>query len=388
MSATVRLGDIARIVGGGTPDRSNPEYWGGAIPWVTVKDVQSNRITGSLERITQLGLDKSASNLIPSGSIVVPTRMALGRAAINDLPIAINQDLKALIIDSARIDRDFLHQFLLSKATYFESRGKGATVKGITLDVLTDLEVPKLPLAEQRRIAAILDKADAIRKKRHEAVTLAERSIRSAFLHLLDKLPDERVSIEEMLSATSNAIRTGPFGSQLLHSEFTESGIPVLGIDNVVTNRFRWAERRYVSTEKYQELRRYRVFPGDVMITIMGTTGRVCIAPPDLPECISTKHLCTITLDRQRLLPEHLWASLLWDPAVRAQAAREGKGAIMEGWNMGIVRGLMIKRPAIAQQETFAALTRRAEALRSKLQAAELQADELFSSLAYSAFSE
>jgi len=263
----------------------------------------------------------------------------------------------------------------------------GANIKNIRKSELEKFAIPLPPIDEQRRIATILDKADAIRKKRGEVIELAERSVRSAFLQLLGDLPDGRVSIEESLPATSNAIRTGPFGSQLLHSEFAESGIPVLGIDNVVTNRFRWAERRYVSTEKYQELRRYRVFPGDVMITIMGTTGRVCIAPPDLPECISTKHLCTITLDRQRLLPEYLWASLLWDPAVRSQAAREGKGAIMEGWNMGIVRGLMIKRPAIAQQETFAALARRAEALRTKLQAAELQADELFNSLAYSAFS-
>ncbi len=260
------------------------------------------------------------------------------------------------------------------------------SIPGLNRDRLLETSIYFPAPSEQRRIAAILDKSSAIRNKRREAVELAEGAIRSSFLQLLGNLPDQRVSIEEQLSATSNAIRTGPFGSQLLHSEFVESGIPVLGIDNVVTNRFRWAERRYISNAKYQELRRYRVFPGDVMITIMGTTGRVCIAPPDLPECISTKHLCTITLDRQRLLPEYLWASLLWDPAVRAQAGREGKGAIMEGWNMGIVRGLMIKLPTIAQQATFAALVQKSEALRTKLQVAELQADELFASLAQRAF--
>lgn len=247
--------------------------------------------------------------------------------------------------------------------------------------------VPKLPIEEQRRIAAILDKADGIRRARNRLLIDADALIRSSTLQLLNGLPLSRVAIEELLPIAPNSIRTGPFGSQLLHSEFTDSGIPVLGIDNVVTNRFRWAERRYISKEKYRELRRYRVFSGDVMITIMGTTGRVCIAPNDLPECVSTKHLCTITPDRQRLLPEYLWASLLWDPIVRAQAAREGKGAIMEGWNMSLVRGLLIKLPTIAQQERFAAFVNKVEVLRAKLQTAETESNELFSSLAQKAFS-
>jgi type I restriction enzyme S subunit len=297
-------------------------------------------------------------------------------------------ELLPLKPDPCRLDRGYFARYLRSTefVAWAVSRTDGAKMPRVKMDVLRAHCIPLPELATQRRIAAILDKADAIRKKRHEAVELAEGSIRSAFLQLLGNLPGERVSIEEMLSATSNAIRTGPFGSQLLHSEFTESGIPVLGIDNVVTNRFRWAERRYVSTEKYQALRRYRVFPGDVMITIMGTTGRVCIAPEDLPECISTKHLCTITPDRQRLLPEYLWASLLWDPVVRAQATREGKGAIMEGWNMGLVRGLMIKLPAISQQEHFAAFVRKVEGLRTKFLAAEAESNQLFGSLAKRAF--
>ncbi len=385
-----RLGDICQIRSGGTPPRDKAEFYGGEIPWAKIDDlnVPSGVVAGTGECITQKGLAAIRGRLFPAGTLLFAMYGSVGKLAWAGREMTSNQAILGIeVAETKALNPGYLFRWLQSQRTRFETEASGVTQKNLSAGYVRDQVIPLPPLAQQGRIVATLDKADAIRKKRREAVTLAERSIRSAFLQLLDKLPDERVSIEEMLSATSNAIRTGPFGSQLLHSEFAESGIPVLGIDNVVTNRFRWAERRYVSTEKYQELRRYRVFPGDVMITIMGTTGRVCIAPPDLPECISTKHLCTITLDRQRLLPEYLWASLLWDPAVRSQAAREGKGAIMEGWNMGIVRGLMIKRPAIAQQETFAALARSAEALRIKLQAAELQADELFNSLAYSAFS-
>ena len=100
-----------------------------------------------------------------------------------------------------------------------------------------------------------------------------------------------------------DANRSEPFGSQLKHAEFTEEGIPVLYIDNVVSNKFPWAKPRYITPEKYTSFLRCRVFPGDVIVTIMGTTGRVCAMPDDLPECMSTKRLCVFTLDRVRADP-------------------------------------------------------------------------------------
>ena len=280
----------------------------------------------------------------------------------------------------------FYYHYLRKNIQVLQAGFHGAGLKHISKSYLVAIPLPLVSEPEQRSITAILDKADIIRRKRREAHSIADELIRSALIRLLEESPDSRKPIGTLLPATPNAIRTGPFGSQLLHSEFTQSGIPVLGIDNAVTNRFQWDERRYITYEKYQELNRYKVFPGDVMITIMGTTGRVCIAPKNIPECISTKHLCTITPDPNRLLPEYLWASLLWDSSVREQAAREGKGAIMEGWNMGIVRGLLIKLPSLAQQERFVSLVKNVEMLRSKLDDGVRESDELFDSLGQKAF--
>lgn len=378
---TEKLGDLVSITGGGTPDRSNEAFWGGDVPWVTVKDFKSLEISGATEHITAAGLEGSASNLIPAGSIIVPTRMALGKAAINTRPVAINQDLKALRInDPSVVDRDFLFRFLLSKSKYLESQGKGATVKGITLDVLRELEIPLPPTNEQQRIAAILDKVDSLRRKRREAINLADEFLRSAYLDLAERHP-HRASVEDVLANIPNAARTGPFGSQLLVSEFTESGIPVLGIDNVVSNEFTWSARRFISPEKYSELERYTVHPGDVMITIMGTTGRVAVAPAALPLCISTKHLCTLSLDQEKMRPSYLWACLRWDPEVRAQAKRESKGAIMEGWNMGIVKGLLVSKPPIEVQLKFEALHARIGRFSRKAATAADETDALIASL-------
>lgn len=179
------LGDLVEITGGGTPRRKILEYWNGDIPWVTVKDFKSVELSGAKESITELGLKNSASNYIPAGSIIIPTRMAVGKVAINTVGVAINQDLKSLKIkDKNKVNRDYLFRVLLSKSDDLKRKSKGATVKGITLDVLRELEIPLPPLEEQKRIAAILDKADAVRRKRQQAIDLTNQLLRSVFLDM------------------------------------------------------------------------------------------------------------------------------------------------------------------------------------------------------------
>lgn len=180
-----KLGDLVTIKGGGTPSKKVEEYWNGDIPWASVKDLKGNEISSTADFITEAGVKNSATNLIPAGNILTATRMALGRFVVNSVDMAINQDLKALFInDLSVVEGNYLIKFLSSKAKYIEGEGKGATVKGITLDFLKDLQIPLPPLEEQKRIAAILDKADSVRRKRQQAIGLADDFLRSVFLDM------------------------------------------------------------------------------------------------------------------------------------------------------------------------------------------------------------
>src|SRR5439155_1719224 len=94
---TKKVGDVVeKFVGGGTPSRRIPAYWGNGIPWVTVKDFSTFDPLRSQESITKKGLESSASHLIPKGIVITATRMALGKAVRYEIDVCINQDLKAL----------------------------------------------------------------------------------------------------------------------------------------------------------------------------------------------------------------------------------------------------------------------------------------------------
>ena len=251
------------------------------------------------------------------------------------------------------------------------------------------LQIPLPPLAEQKRIAGILDATDALRAKRREALGQLDTLLQSTFLDMFGELTGngwEMVTVEDVARNKNGAIRTGPFGSQLLHNEFVGEGIRVLGIDNAVANVFREGEPRFITPQKYERLRRFTVRPGDVLITIMGTCGRCAVVPEDIGVAINTKHLCCITLDREKCLPEFMHAYFLEHPLARRYLERSAKGAIMAGLNMGIIKALPIPVPPLDLQHRFAAIVESVEHQKASQRTHLAELDTLFASLQSRAF--
>lgn len=172
----LKIGDVlSKIIGGGTPSKTIDEYWNGNIPWCSVKDMSEGKfqLSQTEDYITELGLKNSSSNLIQTGTVITSTRMGLGRAFVNNVDMAINQDLKALIPND-KIDNKFLLWTIISKKNELESLGTGATVKGIRLETLKDIKIKLPPLPIQQRIASILSAYDDLIENNLKRIKLLE----------------------------------------------------------------------------------------------------------------------------------------------------------------------------------------------------------------------
>ena len=163
MWARVKLSDIGSVVGGATPSTSVEKYYGGEIAWVTPKDLSSfsGRYIECGERnITEEGLNSCSAQLLPAGSVLFSSRAPIGYVAIAKNPIATNQGFKSLVPDTKKVDSLFMYYLLKYNKNRIEAMGSGTTFKEVSGATMKNIEVNLPPLAEQKRIAAILGALD------------------------------------------------------------------------------------------------------------------------------------------------------------------------------------------------------------------------------------
>lgn len=173
---SISFGDaIEKLIGGGTPSRDKEEYYGGEIPWVTVKDLKTKKYIGeAIESITELGLKSSSSKIVNSGDLIIPTRMAVGRILIASKDIAINQDLKGCKIKNG-YENEFIYYQYISKASSIEKLGSGSTVSGINIKQLIRINMFVPSFEEQQKVAAFLEMIDRRIDKQQEKIEKLEQ---------------------------------------------------------------------------------------------------------------------------------------------------------------------------------------------------------------------
>lgn len=153
----VRLGDVVnKNLGGGTPSKSESSFWtDGTIPWITVKDFSSAKngyLSDTIDHITNLGLENSTTNIVDEKAFIICVRMALGKILRVTRPMTINQDLRAIWLNS-NVSADYFYHFYST----LRIEGRGMTVSGIKKDELMSLPFPLPPFEEQKRIVAKIE---------------------------------------------------------------------------------------------------------------------------------------------------------------------------------------------------------------------------------------
>jgi type I restriction enzyme S subunit len=182
----VALGDCCEIISGSTPSRLISEYWNGDINWFTPKDlsgIKSKYVTASPEQITQSGINSCSAKLLPPKSLLLSSRAPIGHIAISTIEACTNQGFKSLV-PNENVDVEYLFYAIKKIIPQLQDLGNGATFKEISKATLSRVTIPLPPLAEQQKIASILDAADSLRQKDQQLIKKYTALSQSLFLEM------------------------------------------------------------------------------------------------------------------------------------------------------------------------------------------------------------
>jgi len=184
---TVELGDCCEIVSGSTPDTNRKEFWGGNINWATPKDLsglEGTYIDETPRQITEAGLKSCSAAMLPPYSVLFSSRAPIGHVAINTVPMCTNQGFKSFVPDINRLYPNYLYRWLRANVEMLKDLGNGATFKEVSKATVSRVRIPLPPVEEQKRIAEVLDKADALRQKRRLGLQKLDTLLQSVYLEM------------------------------------------------------------------------------------------------------------------------------------------------------------------------------------------------------------
>ena len=179
------LQELCDIKAGGTPSRSNPEYWNGSIPWIKISDIDERVVNTAEESITEQGLEHSSAKLFKKGTILYSIFASLGTTGILGIDAATNQAIAGINpLDGAMADKEYLYYYLLSTKPMVNSIGRGVAQNNINLSVLRNFQVPLLEINKQKHIVKILKEAEQIIDCYKEQLTKMDLLIKSRFVEM------------------------------------------------------------------------------------------------------------------------------------------------------------------------------------------------------------
>lgn len=368
-----RLGDICKFQSGGTPSKSNPDFFGGNIPWITTVALNGGTIGNedAVEWITDIAIQKSAAKVVPQNSILVGTRVGIGKVAINSVSMSTSQDVIAMLdIDTAIWNKNFLCKFIQSKNDFLLSQARGATIKGIKIETLSNMQVPDIPINEQCRIATVMDKVGALIAKRQAQLDKLDLLVKARFVEMFGDLaaPNCKHERHRLVDVCLNAddIKCGPFGTQLSKDEYLDSGVAVWEIPQI-NSGFKNQPIHFLSSEKAKQLDAYSLIPGDIAMSRKGNVGRCGLFPEGYKPGIIHSDVLRIRVDRSRVNPCFMMYQLHFSRAVEHQIEMVSSGAVMAGINVTKLKQIYIHVPLFELQQQFADFVGQVEKTKSSI---------------------
>lgn len=310
-------------------------------------------------------------------------RPYLNKVHCPDGPGIATTELVPLRPKKDRLDKRYLTFYLRSPmfVSYISGQVSGAKMPRVNMDKFWQHEIPLPPLDEQKRIAAILDKSDALRRKRTEATRLTNDFLQSVFLDMFgDPVANPKGWVVKDLGAELEFLTSGSRGWA---QHYAAKGDVFLRIQNVGRNAMLLDDVAYVRAPDTAEAKRTRVQPGDVLLSITADLGRTGVVPEGLGAAYINQHLGL--LRTKTIEPFYLSAYLASEGGQR-QIRSLNRNGVKAGLNFDDIRSLKILLPDLASQKTFAAIHQMHQKLCQRMRQAMSVCDDVCASLVQRAF--
>lgn len=381
----VTLDSVCEINVGRTPSRHEKAFWeDGSNPWVSIADMtRSRHISSTKECFSEKARKDCNMKPVPVGTVLMSFKLSIGKVSIADCELYTNEAIAALpVLDPKRLDAQYLARAL--EALDFDGAGNRA-VMGATLNKasLKQIKIPLPPLAEQKRIAAILDQADELRRKRQRSLdrlsTLGQAIFHEMFGVASDS-PENAIELSGLLTFVTS-------GGRGWSKYYAEAGTRFIRSFDVQMNAISSDDIAFVDAPNNAEARRTAIQTGDVLLTITGSKiGRVAAIPAGFGPAFISQHVAILRADQSRILPEFLSYYLSLPNGGQLQIAKNQYGQTKPGLNFDQIGRFLVPDVPIGQQREFVDAVAQVDDISSKGYSGLMREETLFQSLQHRAF--
>jgi len=384
---TLPISSFCKTGSGTTPSREKHDrYFNGSIPWVKSGELREAIITETSESVTEEALAETSLKIAPKGSVLVAMYGAnVGRVGILGIAATTNQAVCYLIPEKDKADSRYIFHALQQKLPEFVSRSVGGAQPNINQQIIREAKIFFPPIAEQKRIAEILDRTQSLISKRKEAIAKLDTITQSIFLEMFgdpEKNPKGWIKYNlSKISIFENGDRSSNYPSG---DDIQEQGILFLSTKNIVNDRLNLSIKQFITGEKFKSLSRGKAKKDDLLITLRGTLGSCCIFSSEYETAFINAQMMIIRT-KNDVSPVFLHSFLTSD-FFKQKIKSIGRGAAVLQLTATQLADISIPVPPLDLQKEFAQRIEAVENLKATHRASLSQLQALFASLQHRAF--
>ena len=387
--AKVKLNELANIYLGVT---HTPEYVFEGVPFLSVKDISGGKICfDDCKYISKEEYDSLSEGAKPKVGDMMFCRVGtLGKPIIIPEGTPLFGTFVSLGYlrnrNSNRCDLNYLKYWMYSNSFWKQVNAnvKGASQVNLNTGWLSKFDIDLPGIAEQRYRISVLDKCKSVIEKREAELAALDNLIKARFVEMFgDPIQNPKgwdmPLIEEVVANEKNALKAGPFGSALKKEYYVASGYKIYGQEQVISGDCTFGDY-YIDEERYKSLENCAVQPGDVLISLVGTYGKLLIMPEVFEPGIINPRLMKITFDKEKVNP-YYFKFFFQSESLKKALSQNTHGGTMDILNLGIVRKIEMPLPPLKLQNEFVDFVHQVNKSKVAVQKALDETQMLFDSL-------